>query len=190
MSVRCLAGAILIAMTSASLGGQNTYTTLNYIGGKHFETILYHAILFGQLSAAGKEPYLIFSARRCNECDENTSVYIHSPSDGAMKGKGLDDRSAYPGNYYAYDTEKLAARVRMFIGQCTEPSLGAAVWFTHEKIENGSWRDRVFVTLVINGELNSVEAATPLPRITSVKDAVSKGLCREIPPIQKAYTEP
>jgi len=120
----------------------------------------------GQLSAAGKEPYLIFSARRCNECDENTSVYIHSPSDGAMKGKGLDDRSAYPGNYYAYDTGKLAARVRMFIGQCTEPSLEAAVWFTHEKIENGSWRDRVFVTSVINGELNSVEAATPLPRIT------------------------
>ena len=132
----------------------------------------------GQLSAAGKEPYLIFSARRCNECDENTSVYIHSPSDGAMKGKGLDDRSAYPGNYYAYDTGKLAARVRMFIGQCTEPSLEAAVWFTHEKIENGSGRDRVFVTSVINGELNSAEAAAPLPRITSVRGGVQGFLPR------------
>jgi hypothetical protein len=72
----------------------------------------------------------------------------------------------------------------------TEPSLEAAVWFIHEKLENGSWRDKVFVTSVINGKLNAAEATTPLPGITSVKEAVSKGLCREIPPIHTAYTEP
>ena len=186
----CLAGTILIVITSAAGASEGGYTTLDYGGGKHFQTSLYHAVLLGQLPATDKEPYLVFSGRSCIECDENTSVYVHSPSDGSMKGRGLDNRSTYPGNYYAYDTGKLVARVRMFIGRCTDPSREAAVWFVHEKLDDGSWRDKVFVTSVINGKLDDAEATAPLPGIVVAKGAVSKGLCREIPPVQKGYTEP
>ena len=76
-----------------------------------------------------------------------------------MKGQGLDARSTYPGNYYAYDTGKLVARVRMFIGRCTDQSREAVVWFVHETTETGGWRDKVFVTSVRDGELDDAEAS-------------------------------
>ena len=185
-----LTGAILIAIVSVSNADEKRSTTLDYGEGKHFQTRLYDAALLGQLTAPGKEPFLVFSGRSCTECDENRSVYVHSPSDGSMKGQGLDARSTYPGNYYAYDTGKLIARVRMFIGRCTDPSRDAAVWFVHERTENGSWRDKVFVTSVRDGKLDDAEATPPLPRIDVAKAAVAKGRCREIRPIQKAHTEP
>jgi hypothetical protein len=193
MTLRCtqyLLGSILIAITSAAYSDEARYTTLDYGGGKHFPTGLYDAALLGQLPAVGKEPYLVFSGRSCVECDENQSVYIHSPSDGSMKGRGLDARSTYPGNYYAYDTGKLVARVRMFIGRCIDSAQEAAVWFVHEKVDNGSWRDKVFVSSVTNGQLDDAEATSPLPGIGVAEAAVARGLCREIPPIQKAHTEP
>jgi len=185
-----LIGSVLMAITFAAYAGEAQYTTLDYGEGNHFQTRLYDALLLGQLPAAGKEPYLVFSGRSCIECDENTSVYVHSPSDGPMKGKGLDARSTYPGNYYAYDTGELVARVRMFIGRCTDPSREAAVWFVHEKLDNGSWRDRVFVTYVMDGKLNDTQAAAPVPAIGVAKAAAAKGLCRQIPPVRKGYTEP
>jgi hypothetical protein len=187
---QCLAGTILISISFAAHADEGPYTTLNYGADQHFQTSLYKAVLLGQLPATGKEPYLIFTGRSCIECDENTSVYIHSPSDGSMKGGGLDHRSAYPDNYYAYETGRLVSRVRMFIGRCIDPSREAVVWFVHEKLDNGSWLDRIFLTSVKGGKLDGMEATAPLPRIADAKAAVAKGVCREIPPIRKAYTEP
>jgi hypothetical protein len=187
---RCLVATILIAITSAAYADEGPYTTLNYGADQHFQTSLYDAVLLGQLPATGKAPYLIFAGRSCVECDENTSVYIHSPSDGSMKERGLDNRSAYPGNYYSYETGKLESRVRMFIGRCMDPPREAVVWFVHEKLDNGSRRDRVFLTSVKDGRLDGVEATAPLPGIADAKAAVAKRICHEIPPIQKAHTEP
>jgi hypothetical protein len=56
--------------------------------------------VIGQLRTTKKAPYFILSGTTCTECDENISIYIHSPSDGAMKNEGEQRRFAYsgPGN--------------------------------------------------------------------------------------------
>jgi hypothetical protein len=68
--------------------------------GSKFKTALYGMKVIGQLRTTKKAPYFILSGTTCTECDENISIYIHSPSDGAMKNEGEQRRFAYsgPGN--------------------------------------------------------------------------------------------
>lgn len=187
-SVRVIAVGTLLAATA--LAGSSEYTTLKYEGEKHFQASLHDATLLGELHALGKEPYLVFSGRSCVECDENIGVYIHSPSDGPMKGGGLDARSAYPANYFAYDTGKLVSRVRMFIGRCRNAEQNEVVWFIDEKVEDGGWQHKVFVAAVRDGALSDSEVTKPYPTIQAMRSAAAKNQCREIATIAKVYTEP
>lgn len=82
-------------------------------GGK-FETNLYDLKYIGQLSAKNKAPFLILSGRSCTDCDENISLYIHSPSDGPMPNELNLPRYNYPGREYDYMTQKLVFESRMF----------------------------------------------------------------------------
>lgn len=56
--------------------------------GSKFQTTLYDLKVIGKLRTKKKFPYYILSGVGCNGCDANTSIYIHSPSDGPMKNEG------------------------------------------------------------------------------------------------------
>jgi hypothetical protein len=160
------------------------HSKLTYGSGREFQADLYDARLLGELPAAGKEPYLVFAGRDCPQCDLNTNVYFRSPSDEPGTGP-LAAQSSYPGNYFASDSGKLVARVRMFIGRCLD-SYDGAVWFT-EKRENGPWY-KLVSTIYVNGtQLGITDYFEKLPKISVVQTAVSNRQCREISPLPKIY---
>jgi len=65
--------------------------------GSRFQTTLFEVRVLGILRTERKVPFLVLEGRGCTDCDANTSIYIHSPSDGAMRGEEAQPRYAYPG---------------------------------------------------------------------------------------------
>jgi hypothetical protein len=125
-------------MFTATVAGEPKYSTLIYGNGKEYKTIFYDAHLLGELSVPGNGPILVYSGRpslpcALPDCDSETTVYYQSTSDETvMSGWSL----SYPGNYYASESGKLVARVRMFIGRCIDAREGVA-WFI-ENLEKPS----------------------------------------------------
>src|ERR1700756_200051 len=97
--------------------------------GSKFRTTLYELKVIGQLPTAKKLPYFILSGRGCNECDANTSIYVHSPSDGPMKNEGKQPRFPYPGRLSDNEADQLVYESRMFYGNCLPDYANAVVWF-------------------------------------------------------------
>lgn len=102
----------------------------------------------------------------------------------------------YPGNYYASESGRLVARVRMFVGRCLD-SREAAVWFV-EKLDDSSpevesvWQTRAIVGFVLyqeklGGMYAEQHLTEKMPDIAVARAAVSKGTCHEIPPRPEIY---
>ena len=191
---------VLVAATASEPG-----STLIYSGGKQFHTDLQGARLLGELPVSGKEPILLFSGRptinACKQpyCDPETSVFFEWASSGPNMWTSMALR--YPGDYYVSESGSLAARVRMFIGRCLD-SREAAVWFI-QKTANGPqqvesiWFNRVAVAFVAyKNMLGEQDLTENMPDIAVARAEVSKGVCREIPPLPKierpaaAYVSP
>jgi hypothetical protein len=97
--------------------------------GTSFKTTLYNMRVIGQLRTTKKLVYFIPAGTTCTGWDENTSIYIHSPSDGAMKNEGEQPRFSYPGQETDYQSGKLDHESRMFYGDCLRSHPNALVWF-------------------------------------------------------------
>ena len=106
MSLGC--SLVLVVLGSASAIATDALprvlngTTLEWADGRQFVTTLFDAKIVGQLQTTKKQPYLILTGRGCEECDANISIYIHSPSDGPMKGESSQTRYSYPGRVRDY----------------------------------------------------------------------------------------
>lgn len=157
--------------------------------GSKFSTSLYQPKVIGQLRTARKMPYYILSGRGCQECDANTSIYIHSPSDGPMKDEGGQARFAYPGREVSYEDSKPVYEARMFFGDCVAGHPVAAVWFQHFLADDRQWHNSVFVAEVKDDSLVSKELAGQVPKISEAEEAVAKGHCQEVPGTEQS-TEP
>src|ERR1043166_3621001 len=77
-------------------------SVLVFSDGSRFETTLFDVRVLGALRTSYKAPYIVLAGRGCIQCDANISIYIHSPSDGAMRDQGTQPRFTYPGHELSY----------------------------------------------------------------------------------------
>jgi hypothetical protein len=157
--------------------------------GSKFRTTLYELKVIGQLPTAKKLPYFILSGRGCYDCDANTSIYVHSPSDGPMKNEGKQPRFPYPGRLRDNEADQLVYESRMFYGSCLPDHPNAVVWFERGLGEDNKWHDGVQVAEVKNDKLVRTETEINLPRITDTQSAIRDGRCYELPGID-GHSEP
>jgi hypothetical protein len=193
--------ALLLATTCtvASRAAESGPSELTYGIGKVFHTSLSDAQLLGQLPVLGKEPILVFSGRprvSCSPpyCDAVTGVYTQWASNGPNTWNGKPLR--YPGDYYDSASQKLLARVRMFIGRCVD-SRDVIVWFIDSVDKRAEQSDSLLRTQAeVDFVQQSLVTDTPLLAaqfparldIAVARAAVSQGICTEIPPRPRLYT--
>jgi hypothetical protein len=195
----CVFALLLTALFVATVhADQAAHSKLIYGDGKEFQTEFYDAHLLGELTVQGKGPILVFSGRssRCSlsDCDSKLSVYFQSASDGSNGWSGESLR--YPGDYYATESRKLVARVRMFIGRCIDSREGVA-WFI-QNFESRPQKDSPLNSQVIFEYIDSGPPGSLLyglrlsespnhVNIAVARAAVSKNVCREIAPLPNIY---
>jgi len=148
--------------------------------GSRFTTSLYGLKVVGQLRTSKKLPYFILSGRSCYECDENISIYIHSPSDGPMKNEAEQRRFLYPGRETDYRDGKPLYEARMFFGDCIPSQPNAVVWFQRQLGDDKKWHEGVFLVTVKDDSLTTQELRHDLPTLGNARDAVQKGNCHEL----------
>lgn len=119
-------------------------------------TYLYDLKYIGQLQSGNKAPYLIMSGRSCKDCDENTSIYIHSPDDGEMKSYGEQPRYSYPGKEYDYLTNDLVFESRMLFGDCLQDYPNSVVWIQKFINDQNDWEKSTFIVQVHNEKLREI----------------------------------
>ena len=152
--------------------------TLYFKNNKTFKTNLYDLHYIGQLKAKHKAPYMILSGRNCNECDENISIFIHSPSDGPMKNEAEQIKYRYPGKELDYATNKLIFESRMFYGDCMANTNDCIVWVQKKLNDKGVFENSTLTVEVNNDKLKeSTESKDSL----TLKKLFPK--CKELPVI-------
>jgi hypothetical protein len=199
LSWACLFVLLATSMLTATIAGEPKYSTLIYGNGKEYKTNFHDAHLLGELSVRGNGPILVYSGRpslpcALPDCDSETTVYFQSTSDEpVMSGRSL----RYPGNYYASESGKLVARVRMFIGRCIDAREGVA-WFIENLEEPPQRRGSLLASQVIfefvdeshsDGQFGA-RLATVWPNeldISVARAAVANGVCNEIAPLPTIY---
>lgn len=158
--------------------------------GTRFETTLYEVEILGALPAARKTPYLVLEGRGCTQCDANTSIYIHSSSDGPMRDEGTQPRYAYPGRVGSYeDGSTLVYEARTFIGDCLPGYGNAVVWFERGRAKGGPWKTQVLIVHVRGDQLREVRLTKGLPPVSQSVQRVKAGRCREVPGVNR-HSEP
>jgi hypothetical protein len=180
-----VASAALLITTQQHMEAQATDLTdqtgvLSLPDGSKFKTAIYGMKIIGQLRAAKKLPYFILSGTTCTECDENTSIYIHSPSDGAMKDEAQQRRFVYPGRKTDYETGKPIYEARMFFGDCLATHPNAVIWFERGIGDDKKWHPGVSVAEVKDDNLLVSRLPEPLPKPVQVQEAVRNGKCQEL----------
>ena len=168
---------------TSTLASDDSAGILQLPNGAKFATTLYELKVIGQLKTQRKLPYNILSGRGCQECDANTSIYIHSPSDGPMKNEGEQRRFSYPGKETDYENGSFLSEARMFFGDCLPRRPNAVVWFMRFLGEDKQWHESVFLVEVKDDHLVSQEFRSDLPKLSEAEDAVRTGQCQEVPGI-------
>jgi hypothetical protein len=193
---RVLIFVLLLTSTFAlALADDPNYSKLTYGDGKEYQTTFFDARLLGELPVPVGEPILVFTGRSslpCDppDCDSETSVYFQWASEPPDRWTGSS--ASYPGNYYAKETGKLVARVRMFVGRCIDSREGVA-WFIENfegkaKQARTVLRSQVRFEFVNDGPPGSLlygRMMTEFPahaRITTARSAVARHACREVTP--------
>lgn len=203
-SARCFAGLVVLWSSlllsqsqpgSASQNAQDATPHTERFGsfklpdGSRFVTTLYDLKVIGKLRTKKKLPYYILSGIGCNGCDANTSIYIHSPSDGPMKNEGEQPRFSYPGQETDYQSGQIASEARMFFGDCLSTHPNAVVWFYRTLGDDKKWHEGVSVAEVKEDRLVTVGLQGELPKPKDTEVAIRTGQCQQLPGIA-AYTEP
>jgi len=196
MAIRWLLFVALTLCTANAqqIAGQRTASSevmgvLSLPDGSKFKTTLYNMRVIGQLRTTKKLPYFILAGTTCTECDENTSIYIHSPSDGEMKNEAEQPRFAYPGREKDYQTGKLVYEGKMFFGDCLVSYPNAVIWFERGIGDDEKWHASVSVAQVVNDRLLVSQPHDQLLKLTEAQEAVRKGRCQELPGVD-AWSEP
>jgi hypothetical protein len=193
------AALLLTTIFTAAVAAEPAHSTLIYGNGKEYKTSFYDAHLLGELPERGNGPILVFSGRSGRpcalpDCDPETTVYFQSTSDEPREsGRFL----GYPGNYYASQSGKLVARVRMFIGHCIDAREGV-VWFIENVEKPPRQRDSLLESQVSFEFVNEAHSdgrfgavlSTAWPTqvdISVARAAVANHICKEIAPLPKIY---
>jgi hypothetical protein len=164
--------------------------TLVLPDGSKFRTTLYGLKLLGELKTVRKLPYYVLSGLGCNGCDANTSLYIHSPSDGPMKNEGEQRRFYYPGRELDYQqNRKVVYRGRVFLGNCISGHPDAIVWFEKFLGEDKRWHSDIVVAEVQSDELVVKTSDRETPSVGEAETSLQRRQCHEIPGTTR-FSEP
>ena len=163
--------------------------TVTFPDKSSFPTTLYNLRYLGQLQTKKKKPYLVLAGRGCFECDANTAIYIHSPSNGPMKGEAEQERYSYPGRYKDYMTGKLVDKIRAFLGVCIPGRREGVAWYMQRMDEKGKWQVGFFIAEVVNDEIQTQYLLKPKEKLGETLQFVKQGICKELPGIDGS-TEP
>lgn len=167
-------------------------SVLVFSDGSRFETTLFDVRVLGALRTTRKAPYLILAGRSCGACGANTTIYIHSLSDGPMQYEPHQKRYSYPGRVLAPEEQPdrglflevpmaVISETRTFVGDCLRSYDNAVVWFQRHLTERGTWEPGVFVASVRQDELRLVDLPQPLLPLAQVFERITAGRCRELP---------
>jgi hypothetical protein len=153
---------------------------IKFQNGKSFETPLYELKYIGQLKTQAKIPYLIISGRQCQDCDENISIYVHSPSDGKMKKEGEGTRYSYPGKEKDYASRKLIFEARTFYGNVLPDVDQGIIWYQTSIDDDSKTEKSVFLLEVRNDSLIERSYLNELPDIGRTLKLLKQKKCCEI----------
>jgi hypothetical protein len=151
---------------------------LIFKNGRIIDTKLHDLKYIGQIPLENKDPYLIISGVDCDSCDANSSIYIHSPSDGELIiGSGINTYGE-PGKIFSYLNDSLVYEGRAFYGQVLENRWGV-IWYQKTLMETGKWESSIFFAEIINNKkedhfLNDTEY------FQQTQMMLKKELCKEI----------
>ena len=155
--------------------------------GSRFQTTLFEVRVLGILRTERKVPFLVLKGRGCTECDANTSIYIHSPSDGAMGGEAGQPRYAYPGREVSYEDNKTVLyEARAFLGNCLPGNDNAVIWYERARTKVGAWQTGVFVVAVRKDTLTERRLGKPLPSVSESVARVASHQCRELAGVERS----
>lgn len=163
--------------------------TITFPGQSSFETTLYELRYLGLLKSEKKQPFLVMAGRGCNECDANTSIYIHSPSDGPMEGEAAQRRYSYPGKSKYYATGKLVEKTRAYIGTCIPGGQEGVAWYMQSIDKKGKWQSRFFIVKVTADAIEEKYLSNPEKKLNETLRLVRQGMCKELKGVD-GYTEP
>jgi hypothetical protein len=153
-------------------------SVLKFKNGKKFDTHLYELKYIGQIKNGIKAPFLIFSGRDCDECDENISIYIHSPANGPLTVANGHDSYGFPGTEQDYENDSLVYKARAFYGQVL-PNINGVIWYQLQLMEDNSYQHSAFLVDLRNGlQKDTVFRDTSKLKLTL--NLLKQGLCREI----------
>jgi hypothetical protein len=200
--VRTVLRAVIFGFVCSLLIAQGTRQTAKAItdkdgfgilvlpDGSKFKTTLYGLKVIGELRTIRKLPYYIVSGVGCDGCDANTSIYIHSPSDGPMKNEGEQQRFAYPGREADYQQNRRPVyEARVFFGDCLTSHPNAVIWFERFVGDDWRWHSGVRVAEVTSDSLVVKQMNRDLPIVGEAVKSVSRGRCQELPGTNR-FSEP
>lgn len=134
----------------------------------------------GQLTADNKAPYLILSGKSCNNCDENISIYIHSPDDGEMKSYGKQTRYTYPGRELDFASNELVFESKMYYGDCLKDYPNSVVWKQRSINDQNELEESTYIVQVHNDALREISIVDK-----NIFEEVSKEeCCKEVEGIE------
>lgn len=180
---------VAACLASCSQNGEHRIGTLDLANGSKFQTALFDLKVIGELQTVHKLPYYVLSGVGCEECDANTSIYIHSPSDGPMKNEGTQPRFNYPGREFSREDHSVISTTRMFLGDCAPTYPNAVMWFQHTIGSDRQWHDSVLVAAVRQDRLVDEVPKAMVPTIGEAEAAVRESRCRELPGVDQ-WEEP
>jgi hypothetical protein len=155
--------------------------------GSRFQTTLFEVRVLGILRAERKAPFLVLEGRGCTQCDANTSIYIHSPSDGPMRSEATQPRYAYPGREVSYEDNKTVLyEARTFLGDCLPGNENAVIWYERGRTKVGAWQTGVFVVAVRKDALTELRLGKPLPSASQSVARVAARQCREVAGVDRS----
>ena len=155
-------------------------TTIVFRNGAEIQSDIVDIAFIGQLAARENPPFVIYSGRRCYDCESNPSIYVHSPTGGKLSKKST--RYRYPGRLYSHVNGSLVEETRMFFGDCMPGrSAATAVWFVRTRRDTIDWQDLVIVVEVLGSTLHEETLSEPAPSVDSTLTLVDLERCREIP---------
>jgi hypothetical protein len=165
--------------TSESWSVDNvTGSIIKFRNGTVFDTHLYNCKYIGQVPNDNTSPFLIVSGTDCDECDENISIYIHSPSNGQLKVENGENRYQMPGTERDFETKQLLYKARAFYGEVL-PHTRGVLWYQEQLMENNSWRRSLYLVSLIHGVKQENELKDR-GRLQQTLELLKQGRCKEI----------
>ena len=126
--------------------------TVFYKNGGFTKTNLYDVNYIGELPSKVGKSYIIVSGTDCDECDENTSIYVFSAKRNIIEKNGLE-RYSFPGKEYnIYDTS-LEYESRVFFGNCLSDTSESIAWFEKRYKKDVGVDSSIFVLELVRDSL-------------------------------------